>query len=71
MKRALSATLAMLATAAAFCQGGAVTHSVRLLTPEAAGAIVGGIGVLGAPSGDADEACARAGIAALRDDLEL
>jgi uncharacterized protein GlcG (DUF336 family) len=41
------------------------------LTIEAAGSIVGGIGVSGAPSGDADEACARAGIAALRDDLEL
>ncbi len=41
------------------------------LTIEAGGSIVGGIGVSGAPSGDADEACARAGIAALRDDLEL
>jgi uncharacterized protein GlcG (DUF336 family) len=38
---------------------------------ESAGSIVGGIGVSGAPSGDADDACARAGIAALRDDLEL
>jgi len=53
MKRALAATLAMLATAAAWAQGGAATYSVRLLTPEAAGAVVGGIGVLGAPSGDA------------------
>jgi uncharacterized protein GlcG (DUF336 family) len=41
------------------------------LTIEAGGSIVGGIGVSGAPSGDADEACAKAGIAALRDDLEL
>lgn len=41
------------------------------LTIEAAGSIVGGIGVSGAPSGDADDGCARAGIAALRDDLEL
>lgn len=41
------------------------------LTIEAAGSIVGGIGVSGAPSGEADEACARAGVAALRDDLEL
>jgi uncharacterized protein GlcG (DUF336 family) len=41
------------------------------LTIEAAGSIVGGIGVSGAPSGDADDACAKAGIAALRDDLEL
>jgi uncharacterized protein GlcG (DUF336 family) len=41
------------------------------LSIEAGGSIVGGIGVSGAPSGDADEACAKAGIAALRDDLEL
>ena len=38
---------------------------------QAAGSIVGGIGVSGAPGGDADEACAKAGIAAIRDDLEL
>jgi uncharacterized protein GlcG (DUF336 family) len=38
---------------------------------EAGGSIVGGIGVSGAPSGDADDSCAKAGIAALRDDLEL
>lgn len=38
---------------------------------EAGGSIVGGIGVSGAPSGDADEACAKAAITALRDDLEL
>lgn len=38
---------------------------------EAAGSLVGGIGVSGAPGGDADEACARAGIAAIADDLEL
>jgi uncharacterized protein GlcG (DUF336 family) len=38
---------------------------------EAAGSIVGGIGVSGAPTGDADDSCARAGIAAIRDDLEL
>lgn len=41
------------------------------LTVEAGGSIVGGIGVSGAPSGDADDSCAKAGIAALRDDLEL
>jgi uncharacterized protein GlcG (DUF336 family) len=41
------------------------------LTIEAAGSIVGGIGVSGAPSGDADDSCARAGIAAVRDDLEM
>jgi uncharacterized protein GlcG (DUF336 family) len=38
---------------------------------ESAGAIVGAIGVSGAPNGDADDACARAGIAEIADDLEL
>lgn len=37
----------------------------------AAGATVGAIGVSGAPSGDSDDACARAGIAAIRDDLDF
>jgi uncharacterized protein GlcG (DUF336 family) len=36
-----------------------------------AGNIMGGIGVSGAPSGLTDEACALAGLAAVRDDLEL
>ena len=38
---------------------------------RAKGTIVGGIGVSGAPSGDADDACAKAGIAAVGDALEL
>jgi uncharacterized protein GlcG (DUF336 family) len=38
---------------------------------EAGGSIIGGIGVSGAPSGDADDSCAKAGLAAIRDDLEL
>jgi uncharacterized protein GlcG (DUF336 family) len=38
---------------------------------RAKGAIVGGIGVSGAPGGDADEACAKAGIAAINDAIEL
>jgi uncharacterized protein GlcG (DUF336 family) len=38
---------------------------------EAAGSIVGAIGVSGAPGGDADDACAKAGIAEIRDDLEF
>jgi uncharacterized protein GlcG (DUF336 family) len=38
---------------------------------EAGGSIVGAIGVSGAPTGDADDGCAKAGIAAIRDDLEL
>lgn len=36
---------------------------------EAAGAIVGGIGISGAPGGAEDDACARAGIAAIEDRL--
>lgn len=36
---------------------------------EAAGQMVGGIGVSGAPSGEADEACARAGLAAIQNKL--
>ena len=38
---------------------------------ESAGALVGGIGVSGAPGGEADDACARAGIAAIQDDLDF
>ena len=38
---------------------------------QAGGSIVGAIGVSGAPSGDADDLCAKAGIAAIRDDLEM
>ena len=38
---------------------------------ESAGSLVGAIGVSGAPGGEADEACARSGIAEIRDDLEL
>src|SRR3954447_17523432 len=37
------------------------------LTVEAGGSLVGAVGVSGAPGGDADEACARAGIDAIRD----
>lgn len=38
---------------------------------EAAGSLLGAIGVSGAPGGEADEACAKAGIAAIADDLEF
>lgn len=38
---------------------------------NAGGSIVGGIGVSGAPSGEMDEACARAGLEAIIDDLEM
>ena len=38
---------------------------------EAAGSMVGAVGISGAPGGDADEACAKAGIAAIRDKLDF
>lgn len=38
---------------------------------EAGGSIVGGVGISGAPSGEADDLCARAGIEAVIADLEL
>jgi uncharacterized protein GlcG (DUF336 family) len=38
---------------------------------EAAGSLLGGIGVSGAPGGKEDDACAAAGIAAIKDSLEL
>ena len=36
---------------------------------EAEGSIVGAVGISGAPSGEADDACARAGIKAIEDKL--
>ena len=38
---------------------------------QAAGAMVGGIGVSGAPGGPADDACARAGIDVIQGDLDF
>jgi len=38
---------------------------------EGAGSMVGAIGVSGAPGGDADDACAKAGIDAIRDRLDF
>ena len=38
---------------------------------EGGGSLMGAIGVSGAPGGDADHACAAAGVAAITDDLEL
>ena len=38
---------------------------------EAAGALVGAIGISGAPGGGLDEACAKVGIEAIRADLEM
>lgn len=41
------------------------------LVVEGAGSTLGAIGVSGAPGGEADEACAKAGIAAIADALEF
>jgi uncharacterized protein GlcG (DUF336 family) len=41
------------------------------LTVEAGGSLLGAVGVSGAPGGDADEACAKAGIDAVRDKLDF
>ncbi len=38
---------------------------------QAAGSLLGGVGVAGAPGGDKDEACAKAGIAAIQDQLDF
>lgn len=38
---------------------------------EAGGSVLGAIGVSGAPGGDADDACARAGIKAIADAIEF
>jgi uncharacterized protein GlcG (DUF336 family) len=38
---------------------------------EGGGTLVGGIGVSGAPGGDRDEVCAKAGISAIQDSLDL
>lgn len=38
---------------------------------QASGNIIGGVGVSGAPSGETDELCARAGVDAVIDDLEM
>ena len=38
---------------------------------EGGGALVGGIGVSGAPGGDRDEVCAKAGIAAIQDSVDF
>jgi uncharacterized protein GlcG (DUF336 family) len=38
---------------------------------QAGGTMVGGVGVSGAPGGEADDACAKAGIEAVRDKLDF
>ena len=41
------------------------------LMVEAGGSILGGVGISGAPGGEADETCAKAGIEAVRDKIEF
>jgi uncharacterized protein GlcG (DUF336 family) len=41
------------------------------LVIEAGGTLLGGIGVSGAPGGDKDEVCAKAGLDAIRDKLDF
>jgi uncharacterized protein GlcG (DUF336 family) len=41
------------------------------VTIEGGGSLLGAIGVSGAPGGREDDACAEAGIAAIREDIEL
>ena len=41
------------------------------LVVESGGSLVGEIGVSGAPGGDADEACAKAGIEAIQSKLDF
>ena len=48
-----------------------VTMLAGGLIIEAGGSLLGSVGVAGAPGGEKDEACARAGIAAVRDKLDL
>lgn len=48
-----------------------VVFSAGGLPINAAGHILGGIGVSGAPTGELDERCAQAGVNAIQDDLEM
>lgn len=52
----------------------ALPHVVTLaggVVIEAGGTLLGAIGVAGAPGGDKDEECAKAGLAAIRDKLDF
>ena len=48
-----------------------VTPLAGGLVIEAGGSLLGAVGVAGAPGGDKDEACAKAGLAAVQDKLEF
>ena len=46
-------------------------HRRRRVDGRSGGSLLGAVGVSGAPGGDADEACAKAGIDAVRDKLDF
>ena len=48
-----------------------VTAQVGGLVIEAGGSLLGGVGVSGAPGGDKDEACAKAGLESVQDKLDF
>jgi uncharacterized protein GlcG (DUF336 family) len=48
-----------------------VTMLAGGLVIEAGGSLLGGIGVAGAPGGDKDESCAKAGVISVRDKLDF
>jgi hypothetical protein len=48
-----------------------VTPLARGVVIEAGGSLLGAVGVAGAPGGDKDEVCAKAGLAAVQDKLEF
>jgi len=50
---------------------GGVVIAARGVPVQASGELVGAIGVAGAPSGQIDERCARAGFDAINEELEL
>jgi uncharacterized protein GlcG (DUF336 family) len=41
------------------------------VTVSSGGSLIGGVGVSGAPAGETDEECAKAGVAAVQDDLDM
>lgn len=48
-----------------------LTMSAGGVPIQAGGSLLGAVGVSGAPSGETDEECAKAGVAAVQDDLEM
>jgi uncharacterized protein GlcG (DUF336 family) len=48
-----------------------VTPLVGGIVIQAGGSLVGSVGVAGAPGGDKDEACAKAGLASVQDKLDF